>query len=261
MSGELAPARHGLSVLDNREVSAPRIAMPARLSDAEGADARVGLANAIFDDVAELVRAEELDVVVVRTTSLDGFDGVVLPGGGDIDPARYGGDRGAPCYDVNADQDALDLGIVLEALERGLPILGVCRGLQVLNVALGGTLIEDLPASHVDHRPSAQGCDGPEWSWHEVSLAAGSRLRAESGSETIEIASGHHQAIGTLGEGLVVTAVAPDGVIEAVEHVSAPVIAVQWHPEAQGTPAALAAAPFAVFADLIHAERVAHITP
>ncbi len=231
--------------------------MPARLSDAEGTDARVGLANAIFDDVAELVRAEELDVVVVRTTSLDGFDGVVLPGGGDIDPARYGGDRGAPCYDVNADQDALDLGIVLEALERGLPILGVCRGLQVLNAALGGTLIEDLPESAVRHSPGDDGCGDLEWAWHPVAVAAGSRLRAEVDADTVPVASGHHQAVRALGAGLVATAVAEDGVVEAIEHESLPIIAVQWHPEAEGTPAHLAAAPFAVFADLVHAGRLA----
>lgn len=246
-------------MVDNGEVTVPRIAMPARLSDPDGADARVGLANSIFDDVAELVRSEDLDVVVVRSVDLDGFDGLVLPGGGDIDPAHYGGDRSAPCYDVNAAQDALDLGILNEAIERGLPVLGVCRGLQVLNVALGGTLIEDLPASDVAHRTAGTGQGAPVWSWHEVAIAERSRLRAELGSETIPVASGHHQAIGTLGDGLTVTAIASDGVIEAVEHVSAPIIAVQWHPEAEGTPAAVSAAPFAVFADLVLADRAARV--
>ena len=168
----------------------PRIAMPARLSDAEGADARVGLANAIFDDVAALVRAEELDVVVVRSVDLAGFDGVVLPGGGDLDPARYGGDTAASVYDVNAEQDDLDLGIARAAAEAGIPILGVCRGLQVLNVAFGGTLVEDLPESAVRHSPGDDGCGDLEWAWHPVAVAAGSRLRAEVDADTVPVASG-----------------------------------------------------------------------
>lgn len=241
---------------DNGHMSLPRIAMPARLSDAKGADARVGLANAIFDDVAELVRAEDLDVVVVRDADLTGFDGLVLPGGGDVDPARYGGDPDAPCYDVNPAQDDLDFAILAAARERGIPVLGVCRGLQVVNVALGGTLVEDLPVTAVIHRPSARR-GGLAWAWHDVEVADGSLLREAVATGTISVASGHHQAIGALADDLVATAVAADGVIEAVEHVSEPVIAVQWHPEAEGTPADLAAAPFAAFADLVHAGRSA----
>lgn len=225
--------------------------MPARLSDPDGADARVGLANAIFDDVAALVRAEDLDVVVVRDADLTGFDGLVLPGGGDVDPARYGGDAAAPCYDVNPAQDSLDLEIALAAHALGIPILGVCRGLQVLNVAFGGTLIEDLPAGSIRHTPGSDGCGGLEWTWHPVQVAADSRLRAEIDADEIAVASGHHQAIGQLGDGLVATAVAHDGVIEAIEHVDAPIIAVQWHPEAEGTPPVLASAPFAAFADMV----------
>lgn len=235
----------------------PRIAMPVRLSDADGADARVGLANAIFDDVAALVRAEGLDVVVVRDADVSGFDGIVLPGGGDVDPARYGGDAAAAVYDVNPAQDDLDLGITAAAVAAGLPILGVCRGLQVLNVAFEGTLVEDLPASDVLHTPGDDGCGELEWMWHPVAVSAGSRLRGVLDADEIAVASGHHQAIRVLGDGLVATAVARDGVIEAVEHESLPIVAVQWHPEAEGTPGDLAAAPFAVFADLVTAGRLA----
>ncbi len=243
-------------VAENGGMSLPRIAMPARLSDAKGADARVALANAIFDDVAELVRAEDLDVVVVRDADLDGFDGLVLPGGGDVDPARYGGDTSAPCYDVNAAQDDLDFAILAAARERGIPVLGVCRGLQVLNVALGGTLVEDLPATAVTHRPAARR-GGLAWAWHDVTLTPGSLLADAAGSDVISVASGHHQAIDTLAGGLVATATAADGVVEAVEHTSEPLLAVQWHPEAEDTPVELAAAPFAAFADLVHAHRSA----
>ena len=244
---------------DNEEVTRlPRIAMPARLSDAEGADARVGLANAIFDDVAALVRAEALDVVVVRGADLTGFDGVVLPGGGDIDPARYGGDAAAPVYDVNDAQDDLDFAVTAAAVAAGLPILGVCRGLQVLNVAFGGTLVEDLPVrdDEVRHTTGDDGCGELEWTWHPVEVAPTSRLRGEVDADEIAVASGHHQAIRELGAGLTATAVAADGVIEAVEHAELPIIAVQWHPEAEGTPAQLAGAPFAVFADLVRSRRL-----
>lgn len=233
----------------------PRIAMPARLSEAEGADARVGLANAIFDDVAALVRAQGLEVVVVQDANLAGFDGVVLPGGGDVDPARYGGDASAPCYDVNPAQDDLDLDITAAARAAGVPILGVCRGLQVLNVAFGGTLIEDLPASSVVHAPASDGCGGLEWAWHPVRVRSDARLRTALDTDEIPVASGHHQAIGRLGDELVATAQAADGVIEAIEHPSEPIIAVQWHPEAEGTAPPLAAAPFAVFADLVRSVR------
>ncbi len=225
--------------------------MPARLSDAGGADARVGLANAIFDDVAALVRAADLDLVVVHTADLAGFDGLVLPGGGDIDPARYDGDTAASVYDVNPAQDALDLDITAAAIAAGIPILGVCRGLQVLNVAFGGTLVEDLPSSSVEHTPGDDGCGTLEWTWHPVTVVDDSRLRREVDAAQIPVASGHHQAIRALGAGLLVTAVADDGVIEAVEHESLPILAVQWHPEAEGTPAPLAGAPFCAFAALV----------
>lgn len=243
---------------NGRVTRLPRIAMPARLSDADGADARVGLANAIFDDVAALVRAEQLDVIVTRDTDLTGFDGLVLPGGGDVDPARYGGDTTAPCYDVNTAQDALDFGSAASAIASELPILGVCRGLQVLNVAFGGTLVEDLPSSAVRHAPADDGCGELEWSWHAVTVAHSSRLRDEVATDEIDVASGHHQAIRDLGEGLVAAATAADGVVEAIEHERLPIVAVQWHPEADGTPADLAAAPFALFADLVRATRLAN---
>lgn len=232
----------------------PRIAMPARLSEADGADPRVRLANTIFDDVAALVRAEDLDVIVVRDVDLRGFDGIVLPGGGDVDPARYGGDTAAPCYDVNPAQDALDFGLAAAAIAAGIPILGVCRGLQVLDVAVGGTLIEDLPHSSIRHRPDDDDTrETPAWAWHPVTITEGSRLGRELDARQISVASSHHQAIRTLGAGLVATAVAADGLIEAFEHETLPIVAVQWHPEAEGTPAVLAAAPFALFADLVRA--------
>jgi putative glutamine amidotransferase len=228
----------------------PRVAMPVRLSSAVGADARVGLANRIFDDVAMLARAEGLDVVAVDGTAVDGFDGVVLPGGGDVDPALYDGDASALLYDVNPAQDALDLGIARAALEAGIPVLGVCRGMQVLNVVRGGSLVEDLPATDVAHGPGGETGPGAEveWEWHSVTVSAGSRLGVERGEGRMLVASGHHQAVRRLGEGLTAVATADDGLVEAFEDDAHDVLGVQWHPEATGTPAPDARAPFAVFA-------------
>ena len=228
-----------------------RIAVPARLSTAKGADARVGLANTIFNDVVSLVQAQGLETITVTETSLEGFDGLVLPGGGDVDPKRYSGDESAPCYDVNPAQDELDFGILAEAISRGIPVLGVCRGLQVINVAFNGTLVEDLAPSSVNHAAIDDGCGTLEWSWHPVALNPESKLYQNLGQAEIEVASGHHQAIAKLGPGLRASATANDGIVEAIEHESLPIVAVQWHPEALGNPAELAAAPFATFARLL----------
>lgn len=232
----------------------PRIAMPIRLSDGT-ADPRIDVANRIFDDVAALVAGAGGEVVRVDAVDLTGIDGVVLPGGGDVDPARYGGSRIAALYDVNPAQDDLDFGWARAAREAGIPVLGVCRGLQVLNVAYGGTLIEDLPAGTVEHNDRSAG-DRIDWAWHPVTVTPSSRLARRLDGSPITVASGHHQGIRTLGTGLSATATAPDGLVEAFESPADAVIAVQWHPEAAGTAPHQALAPFRALLDLV-AARVA----
>jgi putative glutamine amidotransferase len=224
------------------------VAIPVRLSDGSE-DVRIEEANRIFADVVALARAAGLEIVEVSAPEVTGFDGVILPGGGDVDPAQYGGTATDALYDVNPAQDELDFGIARAALDAGIPVLGICRGLQVLNVIHGGSLVEDLPATDVEHGEGpAAGADGIAWAWHPVALSPGSALHAAVGANTMPVASGHHQGIGTLGDGLVATAVAPDGLVEAFETADRSVLAVQWHPEALGTPAALANAPFTAFA-------------
>lgn len=233
------------------------VAMPARLTP-DDVDPRVAGANRIFDDVARLVGATGLVVTVVDDLAidLDAFEGIVLPGGGDVDPVRYGGEQTSALYDVNPEQDELDFGIAARARAEGLPILGVCRGLQVLNVAYGGTLIPDLPASSVVHTHSDESSTELVWAWHEIDLAPGSRLAAAHPGDVTRIASAHHQGIGRLGAGLTAVARADDGLVEGIEHEHDGVIAVQWHPEADGVPEAEASAPFRAFATLV-AERAA----
>lgn len=159
------------------------------------------------------------------------FDGLLLIGGGDLDPARYGQARRQQVYGVASERDAFELALAQAALDQQMPTLAICRGHQVLNVVLGGSLDQ-----HITDRPDGLGHGKPGVAGgtqlHEVELFAGSRVFAAMGAGTVEVSSQHHQAIDVLGEGLRVTARAADGVIEAVERDGEPwVVGVQWHPE------------------------------
>ena len=163
---------------------------------------------------------------------LDRFDGLLLTGGEDILPERYGQPPSPKLGDVDPLRDALELGLAAEAVRRGMPVLAICRGLQVLNVAMGGTLIQDLPseqASEVAHRQEAPSTQGT----HPVTLSAGSRLAGIAGAERLVVNSFHHQAARDVGRGLKAVAQAEDGVIEAVEATEGFALGVQWHPECQ----------------------------
>jgi putative glutamine amidotransferase len=162
----------------------------------------------------------------------------VLPGGGDLNPGRYCATPTADCEIPDDLQDAFDLAVIRAALGSATPTLAICRGLQVLNVACGGTLRQHLGGGPVEHEDAL----------HPVTLAAGSRLRRLAGADTIEVSSAHHQAVERLGGGLHAVGCAPDGCVEAIEHTSAGILAVQWHPEDQ---AATRAYDQALFDDLV----------
>jgi putative glutamine amidotransferase len=151
------------------------------------------------------------------------FDGILLPGGGDLNPGRYSATRSPECEAPDDRQDAFDLAVIRAALGTATPTLAICRGLQVLNVACGGTLRQHIVGGLVEH----------EGAVHSVTLAAGSRLRQLAGADTIEVSSAHHQSVDRLGAGLHAVGCAPDGCLEAIEHTAAGVLAVQWHPEDQ----------------------------
>lgn len=166
-------------------------------------------------------------------------DGLIFSGGGDVDPSRYGAVEAHPeTYGLNPTRDRFELALIHAALEQDLPILAICRGLQVLNVALGGTLIQDIPAQHpteasLAHRQHEAGLLADDIG-HEVLLAPGWPLPAPTGagSMVLGVNSFHHQAIDRLGSGLAVVARAPDGLAEAVTLPDrAFVFGVQWHPE------------------------------
>jgi putative glutamine amidotransferase len=161
---------------------------------------------------------------------LDGLHGLVLAGGGDIHPGRVGREAHDATYSVCPERDDFELALVEDALARGLPTLAICRGLQVLNLALGGDLLEHLPddgSSPLRHRESQERATR-----HGVVLEPDSRLAQVFGRLELDVASWHHQAVGSLGSGLRAVAHAPDGTVEAVEIAEAPwLMAVQWHPE------------------------------
>ena len=164
--------------------------------------------------------------------SLASLEGLVLTGGTDVNPARYG-QLPAPDTDQPDDpRDELETRLVQEALATGKPLLAICRGMQLLNVVCGGTLIQHLPTSGV-HRMKRPGEEpGRHSAAHTIRVAPGTRLESIIGAGEHEVNSRHHQAVDQPGEGLVVSAVSSDGVIEALELPGeAFVVAVQWHPE------------------------------
>lgn len=175
------------------------------------------------DDPAEVIRS---------------VDALLLPGGGDVEPSRYGENRHRTFDAAETGRDEFETELAQRARDVNMPILAICRGLQLLNVARGGSLIQDIPdqvsgaLNHARREPA-------DLIAHDVQLSGGSRLAqllfgdtSAAPTHVLAVNSRHHQAIKALGEGLVVTATAADGVIEAVEDPAMPFcIAVQWHPE------------------------------
>ncbi len=158
-------------------------------------------------------------------------DGVLLSGGGDLDPALYGGPTCPALHSVSPHRDAFERTLARAALDHDLPLLGICRGVQTLNVATSGSLYPDLPSclpSAINHWDPAH-LDRPV---HAVAIAPESRLARIFGTTCLEVNSWHHQAIKRLGRGFHASAHAPDGVIEAIEspHYRF-ALGVQWHPE------------------------------
>ncbi len=160
--------------------------------------------------------------------TLDALDGLLFSGGSDLDPATYDADPHPQTNNTRPDRDRAELALISGALERDMPVLAVCRGMEVLNVARGGDLVQHLPevVGDEDHKHTP-GVFGD----HEVDLKPGTRVCRLLGDRT-PVKSHHHQGVGRLGEGLVETAWAEDGTIEAIEDPARRfALGVLWHPE------------------------------
>jgi putative glutamine amidotransferase len=166
---------------------------------------------------------------------LDGIDGLIITGGRDVNPESYGSQRHPTTDEPMGERDSWEFALLNAALRRGMPVLGICRGAQVLNVARGGTLVQDIPSELPDAIPH-EVRDTPFTIAHDVWVSEGTLLhtllRERIDGDACPVNSRHHQAVQKVGSGLVVSATAPDGVIEAVEDPSKRFcVGVQWHPE------------------------------
>jgi putative glutamine amidotransferase len=165
---------------------------------------------------------------------LEPFDGLVLVGGGDVDPARYGGTGSADVYGVEPDRDELEIALLHAAERVSLPVLAICRGMQVLNVAYGGTLhrhLPDLPGL-LEHGVPVEDTQ----TIHDVEVVRGTALQAATGEAALRCSSHHHQGVDRVGDGFVVSGRSPDGLVEAIERpprdsVLGWMLGVEWHPE------------------------------
>jgi gamma-glutamyl-gamma-aminobutyrate hydrolase PuuD len=169
-------------------------------------------------------RGATLDALVRR------LDGLVLTGGPDVDPARYGAEPHPRSQPPRLERDERELALIDAAGRCGLPLLAICRGMQLLNVARGGTLVQHLPevVGHDDHNPTPGA-----FSTHRVRIEPGSSLHKALGWDARDVPTHHHQGIDRLAEGLSAVAWAEDGTIEAIEDPTKPFLTgVQWHPEA-----------------------------
>ena len=202
----------------------PRIAIVARFAESTSATRYEAIVTA--RRLAEAVWAaggEPLSFLAVESSNwaerLDGIDGVLMPGGADIDPRNYGQEpKSDELYGVDPMQDSVDISLIRHVLRTGLPMLAICRGMQITNVALGGTLVQHMSDPHLHHVAAVTVDDCSE----ELGL-----------SNAIVIASCyHHQAIDSVADGLTVIARAAEGHVEAVKIESAGwAFGVQWHPE------------------------------
>ena len=162
---------------------------------------------------------------------LERLDGIIMTGGEDVEPARYGEAALPELGEVFPDRDEFDINLIRMAAEEGLPILGICRGAQVMNVAFGGTLYQDIPSqlpdTFINHRIGAR-----NEVMHTVRIAEGTKLHSLLG-ESAGVNTSHHQAVKDVAPGFIISALSEDGVVEAIEKEGAEcIIGVQFHPEA-----------------------------
>jgi len=215
-------------------VKPPRIAVSGRVTDDGGkhhTGVNVDYVHAVASAGGMPLLLSPLMDIGHAIHALDGCDALILSGGEDVDPARYGAEPSPKLNKIDRRRDEFEFILFAAARERHLPTLAICRGLQLVNVALGGTLWQDLPSEFggpLNHDV------GERWDVrsHAITVRPHSRLKAALECDTLAVNSFHHQAIRDLAPGLAVSAESHDGIIEAVEqHDNGWLLGVQWHPE------------------------------
>ena len=179
-----------------------------------------------------------LDASMAVEQALAGIDGLMLTGGDDVAPSRYGETPHAAVVEAEPGRDEFEIALITAARARNLPIFAICRGVQVLNVACGGTLVQDIPSqiagalAHSLAVPQHQPYELAHEVWVDKDSLLATLLRERLVDESIEVNSRHHQSVKNVAKGFLASATAPDGVIEAIEDQKARFcLGVQWHPE------------------------------
>lgn len=228
-------SRHTTASIDLMQ---PLIGITARPQNVKSSGGRIASQLVPHTYIDSVRRAGGTPILLVPVepseveTLLDRLDGLVLTGGGDIEPEQYGAEPSTELRGTDGPRDVFEIELARMAYARRIPTLAICRGHQIVNVALGGTLIQQLSVDD-DHDVWGDGVYEP----HSIAnVSEGSRIAGIIGAGPRGINSIHHQAIDQLGEGLRVVATAPDGTIEAVEHEDEhwDFLSVQWHPEYLG---------------------------
>ena len=183
-----------------------------------------------------VIRAGGIPVYLPATEALEDqdqilamVDGLITPGGADVDPSFYGQERTDVCGPSSTVLDSYEISLIRKAEKASVPLLGICRGMQVINVALGGTLIQDIPSQWPNSINHAVRADDPGY-LHEVNLQDG-HLMKMIGTDKIMTNSRHHQAVDRVAAGMRIVGSAADGITEAMENRDGSILAVQWHPE------------------------------
>jgi putative glutamine amidotransferase len=215
----------------------PLIGVTCMTIETESYSPRLGMSRSY---VNALLRAGAAPVLIPHMadkaalrSAYERLDGLLLPGGGDVDPAHYGELRHVKCNEPSSERDDTELALARWAMEGDMPVLAICRGIQVLNVALGGSLFQDIQAQ-------IPGAERHDWYpnhprdrlSHTVVIAPDTRLARIAGTTSLPVNSLHHQSVKDVAPGLVETGRSPEGIVEAVEAPDHPfAIGVQWHPE------------------------------
>ena len=162
---------------------------------------------------------------------IDLLDGLLVPGGHDIDPQLYGEEKLDVCGELIRFEDEYDIELIKETVKQGKPILAICRGMQIINALYGGTLYQDIPSQYSREILHTR-AENEKESFHKVDIEPESHLGKVIGEfHNVTVNTSHHQAVKKVAEGFSVTAKAPDGTIEAIENEDASIVCVQWHPE------------------------------